>query len=127
MSQVAAGVDALRRIQECAVVRERELAEVVRMPDQTKVITDAIAALRDQSGPAPARLKPAVDPEIQAEMNSRPLRDLVSPSVASAWLVQRERALFGQRSEILVRSAGTPRGMWTGRWHSVHLATASRR
>src|SRR5665811_1057371 len=93
--KVAAGVDTELMLEQGALVLDRALAQVTRTPAQAKPIRNAIAALRDQTRPAQARLQAAVAPEVRAEMDRRPLRDLVSPTAEYSWLVERERALYG--------------------------------
>jgi len=125
--KIAADVDAELMLEEGARVLERALAEVARPPAEAQLIADVILALRDQARPAQARLHPAVAPEIRAELERRPLRDLVSPSAEHAWLVERERALYGAWYEIFARSEGATQDPTTGLWTSGTLETAARR
>jgi starch synthase (maltosyl-transferring) len=125
--KVAADVDTELMLREGALVLERALSEVARTPAQATSITNAIAALRDETRPGTARLQPAVAREVRDEMDRRPLRDLVSPSAEHGWLVERERALFGAWYEMFARSEGATRDPRTGLWTSGTLVTAARR
>ena len=125
--KVAAGVDTALMLEEGALLLERALKEVVRKPAQAKPLKDAIAALRDITRPAQARLRPGLAPEVRAEMAQRPLRDHVSPSAAHGWLVERELALYGAWYEIFPRSEGATQDSKTGKWTSGTLVTAARR
>jgi starch synthase (maltosyl-transferring) len=125
--KIAADVDTELMLAEGALVLDRALSDVARPPAQATRITDAIAALRDQTRPAPARLQPALSPEVRAELGRRPLRDLVSPGRAYPWVVERERALFGAWYEIFARSEGATQDPGTGLWTSGTLVTAARR
>jgi starch synthase (maltosyl-transferring) len=125
--KIAADVDTELMLEEGARVLERAVAEVARPPEQARLIADVIVALRDQSRPAQARLHPAVSPETHAEMDRRPLRDLVSPGAEHGWLVERERALYGAWYEIFPRSEGATQDPTTGQWTSGTLVTAAKR
>jgi starch synthase (maltosyl-transferring) len=125
--KIAADVDAELMLEEGALVLERSLAEVTRPPGQAEPIRNAITALRDVTRPAPARLQPAVTPEVRAEMDRRPLRELVSPGTEYSWVVERERALYGAWYEIFARSEGATQDPRTGLWTSGTLVTAARR
>jgi len=125
--KIAAEVDTELMLEEGALVLERALAEVARTPAQAEPLENAIVALRDVSRPAPARLQPGLAPEVRAEMARRPLRDLVSPSAAYGWLVERELALYGAWYEIFPRSEGATQDPVTGLWTSGTLNTAAQR
>ena len=125
--KVAAGVDTELMLEEGALVLDRALAEVARTPAQSVPLKNATMALRDQHRPPQARLQAAVAPEVRAEMDRRPLRDLVSPSAEYRWLVERERALFGAWYELFPRSEGARLDPLTGRWTSGTLVTAAHR
>lgn len=125
--KIAAGVDTELMLVEGALVLERALAEVARTPAQAIPIKNALVALRDQTRPAQARLQQAVAPEVHAELGRRPLRELVSPSKAFGWQVERERALYGAWYEIFARSEGATQDPATGLWTSGTLSTAARR
>ena len=125
--KIAANVDTALMLEEGALVLERALSEVARPPAQAAPIKNAILALRDETRPAPARLQAAVAPDVRAEMDRRPLRDLVSPTPEYSWLVERERALYGAWYEIFPRSEGATQDPLTGLWTSGTLVTAARR
>jgi len=125
--KIAAGVDKELMLEEGALVLQRALAEVERTPAQATPVSNAIAALLDTARPAQARLYAAVTPEVRAEMERRPLRDLVSPGTEHEWQVERERALFGAWYEMFARSEGAIQDPATGLWTSGTLVTAARR
>jgi starch synthase (maltosyl-transferring) len=125
--KITADVDTDLMLEEGARVLERALAEVTRTPAQAKPLQSAITALRDTTRPPQARLQPGVAPEVRAELDRRPLRDLVSPGTAYDWLVERERALYGAWYEIFPRSEGATQDPRTGLWTSGTLVTAARR
>jgi starch synthase (maltosyl-transferring) len=125
--KIAAGVDAELMLAEGALVLGRALAEVTRTPAQATPISNAIAALRDTTRPVQARLQAALAPEVRAELEARPLRDLVSPGTDCEWKVERERALYGAWYEMFARSEGATQDPETGVWTSGTLVTAARR
>ena len=125
--KIAAGVDKELMLEEGALVLQRALAEVERTPAQATPVSNAITALLDTARPAQARLYAAVTPEVRAEMERRPLRDLVSPGTEHEWQVERERALFGAWYEMFARSEGATQDPATGLWTSGTLVTAARR
>ncbi len=125
--KIAAGVDAELMLAEGALVLGRALAEVTRTPAQATPISNAIAALRDTTRPVQARLQAALAPEVRAELEARPLRDLVSPGTECEWKVERERALYGAWYEMFARSEGASQDPETGLWTSGTLVTAARR
>jgi starch synthase (maltosyl-transferring) len=125
--KIAAGVDTELMLTEGALVLERALDKVPRTPAQGEAIKNAIIALRDQRRPAQARLQPALAPEVQVELDRRPLRELVSPSAEFGWRVERERALYGAWYEIFPRSEGATQDPATGVWTAGTLVSAARR
>src|SRR3954447_22495559 len=125
--KVDADVDTELMLEEGARVLERALKEVPRTPEQAAPLADAVTALRDAERPAEARLRAGTSPEVRAEMLARPLRDYVTPSRSHAWLVERERALYGAWYEIFPRSEGATRDPETGLWRSGTFDTAQRR
>ena len=105
--KVAADVDTELMLEEGARVLERALAEVAAHPRAgRRRCADAVTALRDTGRPAEARLQAGTSPEVRAELPARPLRDYVTSSRSHAWLVERERALYGAWYEIFPRSEG---------------------
>src|SRR3954447_17142264 len=125
--KVDADVDTELMLEEGARVLERALKEVPRTPEQAAPLADAVTALRDAERPAEARLRAGTSPEVRAEMLARPLRDYVTPSRSHAWLVERERALYGAWYEIFPRSEGATHDPATGLWRSGTFDTAQRR
>ena len=125
--KVEADVDTDLMLEEGARVLERALAEVPRTPEQAVPLHDAVTALRDADRPAEARLRAGTSPEVRAEMHTRPLRDFVTSSRPHAWLVERERALYGAWYEIFPRSEGATRDPETGLWTSGTFDTAQKR
>jgi starch synthase (maltosyl-transferring) len=125
--KVEADVDTELMLEEGARVLERALKEVARTPEQAAPLADAVTALRDTDRPAEARLRAGTSPEVRAEMLARPLRDHVTSSRGHAWLVERERALYGAWYEIFPRSEGATRDPATGLWRSGTFDTAQRR
>jgi starch synthase (maltosyl-transferring) len=71
------------------------------------IVLAAVAALRDESRPAAARLAAALTPEVDAVLARHPLRELVTASETLPLLVERERALYGAWYEFFPRSEGT--------------------
>ncbi|MFJ8348385.1 maltotransferase domain-containing protein, partial [Streptomyces sp. NPDC094153] len=104
--KIPAGMDTGLVLEEGARLYERAAAGVPEGPERDTVLA-AVAALRDESMPAAARLAAALTPEVDAVLAGRPLRDLVTASEPLALLVERERALFGSWYEFFPRSEGT--------------------
>jgi starch synthase (maltosyl-transferring) len=97
------------------------------LPGAVDVLTAAAASLRDRATPALTRLRAATAPTVHAVFAAAPLREMVSPSVSYALLVERERALFGAWYEIFPRSEGAWRNPVTGTWMTGTFRTARRR
>jgi starch synthase (maltosyl-transferring) len=125
--KVGAGVDVELMLEEGARVLERAVAQRSRTKEQATALTEAIESLRVAGHAPEARLSAGVSPEVRAELAARPLREHVMPSPDRAWLVERERALYGAWYELFPRSEGAHRDESTGRWHSGTWATAARR
>ncbi|MEJ2579093.1 MAG: DUF3416 domain-containing protein, partial [Kineosporiaceae bacterium] len=125
--KIAAGVDVALMLEEGALLLGRALDAGGHAPADARVLTDAVAALRDGGRPAQARLAAACAPEVQAALGRRPLRDLTTVSADHPLLVQRERALFSAWYEMFPRSEGAYRDEKTGAWVSGTFATAERR
>ena len=66
----------------------------------------AIAALKDKTRPAEARLAVATAPEIVALLAAYPLRENVTSTQSFPIIVERERALYGSWYEFFPRSEG---------------------
>ncbi|MCE1180563.1 MAG: DUF3416 domain-containing protein [Micrococcales bacterium] len=125
--KVAADVDTELMLEEGARVLERADAEVERPAEGSRLLREAVTALRDESATAGERLGAGLTQEVQAELAERPLRDMVSPSEDLPLLVERERALVGAWYEIFPRSEGAYYDEQTRRWVSGTLATAGDR
>ncbi len=125
--KIRAGVDVELMLEEGARVLERALATGDRPQAGVTLLEDAIHALRDASRPAEARLSAGIAPEVEAELAARPLRDHVSPTPEYAWLVERQRALYGAWYEFFPRSEGCYYDTAAGEWVSGTLRTAARR
>ena len=125
--KVEVGIDTELMLEEGARMLQRARDAVERPADATAALDTAIATLRDRSRPDRVRLYAGLDSQIQAELTTRPLRDLVSPSIDVAWLVERERALYGAWYEIFPRSEGCRYDEETMTWTSGTFQTAARR
>ncbi|WP_346072577.1 maltotransferase domain-containing protein, partial [Streptomyces thermogriseus] len=77
--KIPAGQDTDLVLEEGAQLYERAAAGVPEDEGQ-KVVLDAVAALRDESRPAAARLAGALTPEVDAVLARWPLRELVTAS-----------------------------------------------
>ncbi|MFF9280911.1 alpha-1,4-glucan--maltose-1-phosphate maltosyltransferase [Streptomyces griseosporeus] len=106
--KIPAGMDTDIVLEEGARLYERAAAGVPEEDGQRDVVLGAVAALRDETRPAAARLAGALTPEVDAVLARHPLRDLVTASEPLPLLVERERALFGSWYEFFPRSEGTP-------------------
>ncbi|MFE2260739.1 alpha-1,4-glucan--maltose-1-phosphate maltosyltransferase [Streptomyces griseosporeus] len=106
--KIPAGMDTDLVLEEGARLYERAAAGVPEEDGQRDVVLGAVAALRDETRPAAARLAGALTPEVDAVLARHPLRDLVTASEPLPLLVERERALFGSWYEFFPRSEGTP-------------------
>jgi starch synthase (maltosyl-transferring) len=106
--KIPAGMDTDLVLEEGARLYERAAAGVPKGEGLRKVIRAAVAALRDESRPAAARLAAALTPEVDAVLARYPLRELVTVSEVLPLLVERERALYGSWYEFFPRSEGTP-------------------
>ena len=125
--KVAADVDTDLMLAEGALVLERALAEVERPEAGVRRLKDAVTALRDGTRPAAARLAAATAPEVEAELQARPLRDLVTPSATYPVRVERRRAAYGAWYEFFPRSEGASFDDRTQTWTSGTLRTAADR
>ena len=72
-------------------------------------------------------LERAVAEVERAPAQQRPLRDFVTAGPELAWLVERERALYGAWYELFPRSVGATRDEVTGVWASGTFASAAQR
>ncbi|MCX5331249.1 alpha-1,4-glucan--maltose-1-phosphate maltosyltransferase [Streptomyces sp. NBC_00140] len=106
--KIPAGMDTDLVLEDGARLYERAADGVPKGEGLRKVIRAAVAALRDETRPAAARLAGALTPEVDAVLARYPLRDLVTVSEVLPLLVERERALYGAWYEFFPRSEGTP-------------------
>jgi starch synthase (maltosyl-transferring) len=125
--KIGAGVDVELMLEEGARLFERAVDEGGRDDDESRILKDAVAALRDTGRPVEVRLSAGTSPEIKDILDRSPLRDLVTASDDHALLVQRERALYSSWYEMFPRSEGAHVDPETGRWVSGTFAAASRR
>ncbi|WP_017570669.1 alpha-1,4-glucan--maltose-1-phosphate maltosyltransferase [Nocardiopsis halotolerans] len=105
----------------------RLLARAGRRVPRRPALTTAAKALRDTSMSPMERFQAAVTPEVLAEMERSPLRELVTRSRRTSVVVHRERALFGSWYEFFPRSEGAHVGTAPGQERSGTLATAAKR
>ncbi|MCB7138027.1 alpha-1,4-glucan--maltose-1-phosphate maltosyltransferase [Cellulosimicrobium marinum] len=135
--KVEAGVDVDLMLAEGVRLVERVLADAVplpapdgtagaRTPDDERTLAAALAALRDASRPAPARLAAATSPEVRDVLRRAPLRDHVTASATYPLRVERPLALAGAWYEMFPRSEGARR-LKDGRWRSGTFTAAARR
>jgi starch synthase (maltosyl-transferring) len=103
--KVPAGIDVELEMKEGALLLDRALKGMPRGKVREPVKA-ALAALKDRTRPAPARLAVAMDPEVTELLVRHPLRELVTESVAVPVRVERERALVGNWYEFFPRSEG---------------------
>ncbi|HYN28888.1 MAG TPA: alpha-1,4-glucan--maltose-1-phosphate maltosyltransferase [Dermatophilaceae bacterium] len=125
--KVAADVDTELMLEEGARVLERARDAVERPAAARAVLDDAVTGLRDDTHPPKVRLQAGTDDTVAAELSSRPLRDMVSPSADLPLLVERERALYGAWYEFFPRSEGAHYDAEEHRWVSGTLRTAAER
>ena len=107
--KVPAGVDVDLMLEEGARIMDRAAAVPGREEADAAVLTDAAAALRDESAPAVQRLGAGLSEDVVAALDRLPLRDHVSPSATYPLQVDRTRALAGSWYEIFPRSLGSSR------------------
>ncbi|MBW8171871.1 alpha-1,4-glucan--maltose-1-phosphate maltosyltransferase [Ornithinimicrobium sp. Arc0846-15] len=125
--KVEAGVDVEVMLEEGARVIERAVAELDWDRAQTRTLKDAIAGLRDDSRPVPARLAAGAGQEIHRLLTNNPLRDMISPTQNFAWWVERSLALTGAWYEMFPRSEGALQDPDTGVWTTGTFETAAKR
>ncbi len=84
------------------------LGRVARRPGQRfgPALTEAVAALRDETLPLAQRLGPALSDNLWAQLAADPIRELVTRSDAYRVWVDRPLAEFGSWYEFFPRSAG---------------------
>ncbi|MFX4285387.1 alpha-1,4-glucan--maltose-1-phosphate maltosyltransferase [Janibacter sp. G349] len=126
--KIPADIDADLMREEGAIVLDRAAAEPFRDEGGRTSLRQAAAVLRDLTGhQATAALHLVTTGPAAAELEARPLRELVSPSTDLPLLVERELALFGSWYEIFPRSEGARFDEATGRWVTGTLRTAAQR
>ncbi|WP_462417970.1 maltotransferase domain-containing protein [Kytococcus sp. Marseille-QA3725] len=140
--KIEAGVDTDLMLAEGVLVLQRA-AEAVRSgasvavcgvgePSLTReqaaaVLSTAADRLGDSRLGPTERLAAATNPSVTEALACYPLRELVSPSPATALWVERELALAGAWYEFFPRSEGARQDPVTGRWTSGTFATAAER
>ncbi|WDZ91948.1 alpha-1,4-glucan--maltose-1-phosphate maltosyltransferase [Nocardiopsis sp. HUAS JQ3] len=105
----------------------RLLARAGRRVPRRPFLNAAAKALRDTSMSPVERFEAALTPEVLAEMERAPLRELVTRSRRTSVVVHRERALFGSWYEFFPRSEGAQVDTAPGQELSGTLATAAKR
>ncbi|GAA3218301.1 hypothetical protein GCM10020256_22130 [Streptomyces thermocoprophilus] len=106
--KIPAGMDGDLVLEEGARLYERAAAQAPEEDGQREALLEAVAALRDETRPAAARLAGALTPQVDEVLSRHPLRELVTASQPLPLLVERERALYGSWYEFFPRSEGTP-------------------
>jgi starch synthase (maltosyl-transferring) len=124
--KIEAGVDVDLMLEEGALVLERAAA-APRPAGGRRALLDAVAALRDETRPVPARLAAASAPAVQETLRAHPLRDFVTSSERYPLWVDRERALFSSWYEFFPRSEGARVDPETGVMASGTFRTAMQR
>nr|WSY51673.1 alpha-1,4-glucan--maltose-1-phosphate maltosyltransferase [Streptomyces sp. NBC_00886] len=105
--KIPAGMDTDLVLEEGARLYERAATGVPKGRGLRAVLRAAVAALRDETRPAAARLAAALTPDVDEVLSRYPLRELVTVSEPRELLVERERALYGAWYEFFPRSEGT--------------------
>ncbi|MDM4764339.1 alpha-1,4-glucan--maltose-1-phosphate maltosyltransferase [Galbitalea sp. SE-J8] len=103
-----------------------ELLERSARGGRSRVLTDAAAALRDDSRMSSARLQVADDPRVLQALAKRPARSLVTESESVGIRVERQRAGYGAWYEFFPRSEGAKQRR-DGSWQSGTFRTAAKR
>ena len=124
--KVAADVDTELMLEEGARVLERALAEVAahpragRDPARRRAPRCATPAARPRPG-----CRPAPPPRSAPRCAPGRCATTSPPAADHAWLVERERALYGAWYEIFPRSEGATQDPATGLWTHRHVRTAA--
>ncbi|WP_156726194.1 alpha-1,4-glucan--maltose-1-phosphate maltosyltransferase [Streptomyces apocyni] len=103
--KIPAGQDTELTLEEGAQLHERAAAQAPE-PHSRHTLSQAAAALRDITRPAPARLAAALTPSVDEALARHPLRELVTASAPLPLRVERPRALYGSWYEFFPRSEG---------------------
>lgn len=122
-----AGQDIQLVLSEGVAVLERAAEEVHRTPAQARLLSGAIAALRDDRLDPEARLAAAMSEKVRALLARAPLREWVTRSADYPLRVDRERALVSAWYEMFPRSEGARYDPATKAWTSGTFATAAKR
>ncbi len=123
--KVPAGVDVELMFLEGALLLEKVRADVPAGPDAT-VVDAALAACRDTTRPAEARLAQLEADDVRRVLAAHPVRELVTTAGPFPAYADRERALFGSWYEFFPRSEGAHVDA-KGTVHSGTFATAAKR
>ncbi len=97
------------------------------MSDEVRILEGAIAAAKDTSRPAAARLAQLESSELVAVLRAHPLRELVTVEGPFPLYADRTRALFGSWYEFFPRSEGAHLDPRTGKVVSGSFVTAAKR
>src|SRR3954454_21943315 len=122
--KIPAGIDVELVFTEGALLLERAAAQVEGQDRTT--LTDAVAAIRDDTRPEVVRLSAGLSPEVTEVLTAHPLRELTSVAGPFPFFVDRERALFGAWYEMFPRSEGAYLDA-DGRVVSGNFQTAAKR
>jgi starch synthase (maltosyl-transferring) len=122
--KVPAGIDVELMIEEGALVVDRAAAMPRRDKDTKKILTDAVAAARDERMPAEARYAALDSEPVQRALEQLPLRDLVSRTPAFPFVADHEIALYGSWYEFFPRSEGATYDAETKTWKSGTFRSA---
>ncbi|MPZ61659.1 MAG: DUF3416 domain-containing protein [Propionibacteriales bacterium] len=126
--KIPAEIDVELMLAEGALVLERAAAALPRSAKpERRVLTDAVAALRDTERPVQARFAAAVGPDVDEVLGSYPLRELVTREGPFPFYADRERALYGSWYEFFPRSEGATYDDRTQTWASGTFDTAAKR
>ncbi len=126
--KIRAGVDVELMFAEGRLLLQRAARGLRRgdAPARTR-IRAAIDAAKDKKRPIQARLAGMQDPDLQATLAERPLRDLVTVTGPFPVYADRPRALFGSWYELFPRSEGATVDPDTGAVTPGTLRTAADR
>ncbi len=107
--KIAADVDTELMLVEGGLLLERAVKALPARAAARKVLTAAVAALRDTERPVEERLAAGLSAAVADVFDRQPLRELVDTSVSHPLLVERPRALTGSWYEFFPRSEGAVR------------------
>ncbi|MUL42722.1 alpha-1,4-glucan--maltose-1-phosphate maltosyltransferase [Streptomonospora sp. PA3] len=121
--KVPLGQDTELMLEEGARLFERAARRVPRRPAPARIA----ALLRDGTRTPEERLAAATDPDVTAQLEAAPLRDLITRTKRFPLVVHRRRALVGSWYEFFPRSEGAVMDGDDGAWRSGTFATAAKR